>query len=94
MSDTAPPNETLHHGSRAHQLVLVTVIALVLPTIFVLLRLFARRVLRIRLYFDDWLIIVAYVRWWMRFDMRPLLIHELQVFKIGLDISGALRKSF
>lgn len=92
MSDSASPAETLHHGSRAHQLILVTVIALVLPTIFVFLRLFARRVLRIRLYFDDWLIIIAYVCWCMRSDMHNLLTHEFQFFKIGLDISGALRK--
>ncbi|KAH0287443.1 hypothetical protein M436DRAFT_76654 [Aureobasidium namibiae CBS 147.97] len=60
MSTTPPTDEQLHHGSRAHQLILVTVIALVLPTIFVILRLLARHVLRIRLYFDDWLIIIAW----------------------------------
>ena len=61
MSTTPPSDEPLHHGSRAPQLILVTVLALVLPTIFLLLRLLARHVLRIRLYFDDWLIIIAYV---------------------------------
>jgi len=92
MSNTPPTDEPLHHGSRAHQLILVTVIALVLPTLFLILRLSARHVLRIRLYFDDWLIIIAYVSWWRRSDMHALLIRKLQVFKIGLDISGALRK--
>ena len=62
MSTAAPPSdEPLHHGSRAHQLVVTTVIAIVLPTIFLALRLLARHVLRIRLYFDDWLILVAWV---------------------------------
>jgi hypothetical protein len=54
-------DEPLHHGSRAHQLVITTVIAILLPTLFLGLRLLARHVLRICLYFDDWLIIVAWV---------------------------------
>jgi hypothetical protein len=62
MSTAVPPNEEpLHHGSRAHQLIVTTIIAILLPTLFLGLRLLARHVLRIRLYFDDWLIIVAWV---------------------------------
>jgi hypothetical protein len=62
MSSAAPPVDVpLHHGSRAHQLIVTTAIAIVLPTIFLALRLLARHVLRIRLYFDDWLIIIAWV---------------------------------
>ncbi|KAI4726127.1 hypothetical protein E4T49_06056 [Aureobasidium sp. EXF-10728] len=56
----APADGPAHHGSRAHQLIVATVIAIVLPTIFLALRLLARHVLRIRLYFDDWLIIIAW----------------------------------
>ncbi|KAI5195556.1 hypothetical protein E4T39_08173 [Aureobasidium subglaciale] len=77
MSDNAatpavPPQE--HFGNKAHELIVATVIAIVLPTVFLGVRLLSRHVMRIRLYFDDWLIIVAWV------------------FKIGLDISGSLRK--
>ncbi|KAH0365841.1 hypothetical protein KCU65_g5793, partial [Aureobasidium melanogenum] len=45
---------------RAHQLVVATIFAILFPTVFLALRLVARHVLRIRLYFDDWLIIIAW----------------------------------
>ncbi|KEQ90526.1 hypothetical protein AUEXF2481DRAFT_566694 [Aureobasidium subglaciale EXF-2481] len=64
MSDNAtapavPPQE--HFGSKAHELIVATVIAIVLPTVFLGVRLLSRHVMRIRLYFDDWLIIIAWV---------------------------------
>ncbi|KAK6000910.1 hypothetical protein QM012_002993 [Aureobasidium pullulans] len=48
------------HDNRTHQLIAAIVIAVFLPTVFLALRLLARHVLRIRLYFDDWLIIIAW----------------------------------
>lgn len=62
MSTSAAPAEVVHTGSIAHRLVAATVVAIVVPTIALGLRLLARHVLRIRLYFDDWLIIIAWVR--------------------------------
>lgn len=62
MSSSTPASEAqVLHGNRAHQLIIVTVIAVLLPTVFLSLRLLARHVLRIRLFFDDWLIIIAWV---------------------------------
>ncbi|CAD0084645.1 unnamed protein product [Aureobasidium vineae] len=61
----APTDGPVHHGSHAHQLIAASVIAIVLPTVFLVLRLLARHVLRIRLYFDDWLIIIAWVNSWL-----------------------------
>ncbi|CAD0028103.1 unnamed protein product [Aureobasidium pullulans] len=62
MSTSAASAEVVHTGSIAHRLVAATVVAIVVPTIALGLRLLARHVLRIRLYFDDWLIIIAWVR--------------------------------
>jgi hypothetical protein len=58
---TSTPAEQEHHGSIAHRLIVATVIGIILPTFFLGLRLLSRRALRIRLYFDDWLIIIAWV---------------------------------
>ncbi|KEQ59521.1 uncharacterized protein M437DRAFT_56656 [Aureobasidium melanogenum CBS 110374] len=61
MSTPAPAADAQGlHDNRAHQLIVATIFAILLPTVFVVLRLLARHVLRIRLYFDDWLIIIAW----------------------------------
>lgn len=62
MSTPAPAANTQGlHDNHAHSLIVATVFAILLPTVFLALRLLARHVLRIRLYFDDWLIIIAWV---------------------------------
>ncbi|THY97013.1 hypothetical protein D6C93_04589 [Aureobasidium pullulans] len=61
MSTSAASAEVVHTGSIAHRLVAATVVAIVVPTTALGLRLLARHVLRIRLYFDDWLIIIAWM---------------------------------
>ncbi|KAG9667105.1 hypothetical protein KCU99_g9126, partial [Aureobasidium melanogenum] len=60
MSTPAATDPQAIQGNRAHQLIVATVFAILLPTVFLALRLLARHVLRIRLYFDDWLIIIAW----------------------------------
>ncbi|KAG9641796.1 hypothetical protein KCU95_g9763, partial [Aureobasidium melanogenum] len=61
MSTPAPAaNAQGLHDNHAHSLIVATVFAILLPTVFLALRLLARHVLRIRLYFDDWLIIIAW----------------------------------
>lgn len=74
MSTSAAPTEVVHTGSIAHRLVAATVVAIVVPTIALGLRLLARHVLRIRLYFDDWLIIIAWVRSSDCRDFSPQLL--------------------
>lgn len=86
---TATTNPQASHGDRASKLIVATAIAIVLPTIFLALRLLARHVLRIRLHFDDWLIIIAWVSQWTSSASRNLLT-GLKFFIIGLDISGCL----
>jgi apolipoprotein N-acyltransferase len=61
MSTPAATDPQAFQGNRAHELIVATVFAILLPTVFLALRLLARHVLRIRLYFDDWLIIIAWV---------------------------------
>lgn len=62
MSTPAPAADVQGlHDNRTHQLVFATVFALFLSTVFLALRLLARHVLRVYLYFDDWLIIMAWV---------------------------------
>lgn len=64
MSTPAATDPRAFHGDRASQLIVATAVAIILPTIFLALRLLARHVLRIRLHFDDWLIVIAWVSQW------------------------------
>ena len=66
MSSSTPASDAQAlHANRAHQLIVATVFAILLPTVFLALRLLARHVLRIRLHFEDWLIIIAWVSWYL-----------------------------
>lgn len=66
-----------HHGSIAHKLVVATVIAIVLPTVFLALRLLSRAILKVRLYFDDWLIIIAWVSSFVRSSKLFEILHQI-----------------
>ncbi|KAI2465393.1 hypothetical protein F4781DRAFT_435427 [Annulohypoxylon bovei var. microspora] len=80
MSTQAIPE--LDHSNTGPVFLIPTIILNVLSTIFVALRIYARRFKGLRLQFDDWIVVVALV-----FDHAQLIDEGIMV-KYGLGING------